>query len=175
MRILLGFDAGICAELSTQLVERLRARGHTLRLTWTRSSSTKPPVSEKFEDARSPDPFSEGHAAVDHIAWARWPELVLVVGASPSLIARLAQGRAEDFLGLVALATRAPIVVVTDMPEPVATHPAVRENIEQLEKHGVRVYAADFLGNSLDVMLESFQTRTSDQIQNPSAANVLLK
>lgn len=178
MRVLLVADSRSPSELSRNLAERLRAEGHTLRFTWTKDSASARPFSAievLAEDVRSPDPFSEGHAAVDHIAWARWPELVLVGGASAALISRLSHGRGEDFVELIALATRAPIVIVTNIPEPIASHPAVVENLNRLERNGAQIYTADFFATKFDELFASWATRTSAQSQKPSAANVLLK
>lgn len=178
MRALLVTDSRSPSELSLRAAQKLRAQGHVLRFTWT-----KPPTSFAHpfaavealaEDSRSPDPFAEGHAAVDHIAWARWPDLVLMVGASAALVSRLSHGRGEDFVELIALATRAPLVIVTDIPEAVAAHPAVVENLNRLEQNGAKIYSTDFFVAKFDELLESWATRTSAHSQKPSAANGLL-
>lgn len=178
MHVLLVAESRSSSDLSLRVAQTLHAQGHPLRLTWTKHPTLTHPfaaIEALAEDSRSPDPFAEGHAAVDHIAWARWPELVLFVGASAALVSRLSHGRGEEFIELIALATRAPIVIVTDIPELVATHPAVVENLNRLEQNGAQIYTADFFATKLDELLKSWATRTSDQSQKPSAASGLLK
>jgi phosphopantothenoylcysteine decarboxylase/phosphopantothenate--cysteine ligase len=73
---------------------------------------------------------------VRHIEAARWPDAVLVAPATANLLARLAQGVADDLLTTVLLACEAPIVLVPSLPPAIAAKPATRRNIATLANDG---------------------------------------
>ena len=111
-RILLGVSGGIAAYKSADLVRRLRDAGAEVRVVMTASALhfvgattfqalSGHPVRSSLWDAAA-------EAAMGHIELARWATRVLVAPASANLIARLAQGRANDLLSTLCLATEAP-------------------------------------------------------------------
>jgi len=116
-RVLVGVCGGIAAYKSADLVRRLREMGAEVRVVMTPSAcefvrpltfqalSGHPVLSELF------DPSAE--AAMDHIALARWSEVVLVAPASANFLARLAHGFADDLLTTLCLATQATILGVS--------------------------------------------------------------
>ena len=61
---------------------------------------------------------------MEHIELARWADAVLVAPASADFIARLAQGRADDLLSAVCLATAAPVAVAPAMNQQMWLNPA---------------------------------------------------
>ena len=114
-RILLGVSGGIAAYKSADLVRRLRDAGAEVRVVMTASALhfvgattfqalSGHPVRSSLWDAAA-------EAAMGHIELARWATRVLVAPASANLIARLAQGRANDLLSTLCLATEAPVAV----------------------------------------------------------------
>jgi phosphopantothenoylcysteine decarboxylase/phosphopantothenate--cysteine ligase len=80
------------------------------------------------------DPAEE--AGMDHIALARWADLLLVAPASADSLARLAQGRADDLLGAVYLATAAPVRLAPAMNHRMWAHPATQRNAATLREDG---------------------------------------
>jgi phosphopantothenoylcysteine decarboxylase/phosphopantothenate--cysteine ligase len=84
------------------------------------------------------DPAQE--AAMGHIALARWADLLLVAPASADFLARLAQGRANDLLTAVCLASVAPLAVVPSMNQQMWQAVATQENIVILRGRGVQVW-----------------------------------
>jgi phosphopantothenoylcysteine decarboxylase/phosphopantothenate--cysteine ligase len=73
---------------------------------------------------------------MDHIELARWADHLLVAPASAHLIARLAQGLADDLLTTLALATTAPIWLAPAMNHRMWLHPATQANVELLAGRG---------------------------------------
>jgi len=80
---------------------------------------------------------------VEHIAVAQAIDALVVVPATADVIAKFAQGLANDFLTTLFLATTAPVVIAPAMNVNMWNHPATRANIEVLRKRGVRVVEPD--------------------------------
>ena len=78
-------------------------------------------------------------SAIEHIAVAQSIDALLVVPATADLLAKFAQGIANDFLTTLYLATTAPVVVAPAMNVNMWNHPATQANLEILRKRGVRI------------------------------------
>lgn len=75
-----------------------------------------------------------------HIELARWADLILVAPASANFIARLSQGRADDLLTTLCLATTATIAIAPAMNQVMWLNDATRGNLAGLQEKGVRVF-----------------------------------
>ena len=143
VRVLLGVTGGIAAYKAAELVRRLRDAGAEVRVVMTESAGRF--VTALTFQALSGNPvrsslWDEGaEAAMGHIELARWAEEVLIAPASADTIARLAQGRADDLLSTLVLASSAPLSVAPAMNQQMWAHPATRANIDLLRQRGVRV------------------------------------
>ena len=73
----------------------------------------------------------------EHIAYADRANLVLIAPCTANVIAKLAQGMADDLLTCTALATQAPIVIAPAMNDNMWAHPATRANVAVLQSRGV--------------------------------------
>src|SRR5256714_8289205 len=78
-------------------------------------------------------------SAIEHIAVAQSIDALLVVPATADVIAKFAQGIANDFLTTLYLATTAPVVVAPAMNVNMWDHPATQQNLGVLRKRGVRI------------------------------------
>lgn len=76
---------------------------------------------------------------VPHIEWADWTELAVVVPASANVIAKMANGLADDTVSTTLLATAAPKLVVPAMNYHMWENPATQRNLQQLQADGVTV------------------------------------
>ncbi|EXJ17168.1 bifunctional phosphopantothenoylcysteine decarboxylase/phosphopantothenate--cysteine ligase CoaBC [Imhoffiella purpurea] len=142
-RLLLGVGGGIAAYKSVDLVRRLVTRGFEVRVVMTRAAtrfvaplsfqavSGHPVRTELFD--------SEAEAGMDHIALARWADLLLVAPATADLMARLAAGMANDLLTTLALASEAPLVLAPAMNQVMWRHPATQDNLSRLVDRGARI------------------------------------
>ncbi len=146
-RILLGVTGGIAAYKSPDLVRRLMERGADVQVVMTTAAQKF--VSAMTFQAVSGRPTrsdlwdSAAEAAMGHIELARWAELVLVAPASADFLARLAQGRADDLLATLCLATEAPVVVAPAMNRVMWANKATQANVATLQARGIRIIGPD--------------------------------
>ena len=142
-RILVGVCGGIAAYKSPVLVRRLMERGCEVRVVMTSGASefitpltmqavSGHPVHQHLLDA-------EAESGMGHIELARWAEQVVIAPATANFIARLAEGRADELLSALALATTAEVVVAPAMNQQMWAHPATQRNLATLVDRGVRV------------------------------------
>jgi phosphopantothenoylcysteine decarboxylase / phosphopantothenate---cysteine ligase len=142
-RILLGVSGGIAAYKAADLVRRLRERGAVVQVVMTEGA--KRFVTPLTFQALSGRPVREGlwdeaaEAAMGHIELARWADLVLVAPASADLIARLAQGRADDLLTTLCLATASPLFIAPAMNQQMWANPATQSNVTTLRTRGIAI------------------------------------
>ncbi len=140
-RVLLAVSGGIAAYKIPELVRALRTRGHAVRCALTPAAAefVSPLVLQTLsgESVRSAlfDPAEEGR--IDHIALADWAEAVVVAPATASVLARMAQGLADDLVTTLLLATRAPVLVAPAMNVNMWQHPATRANVATLRERDV--------------------------------------
>ncbi len=78
-------------------------------------------------------------SAIEHIAVAESIDALLVAPATADVIAKFAQGIANDFLTTLYLATTAPVVIAPAMNVNMWNHAATQANLETLRKRGVRI------------------------------------
>ncbi|MCX5617687.1 bifunctional phosphopantothenoylcysteine decarboxylase/phosphopantothenate--cysteine ligase CoaBC [Bombella sp. TMW 2.2543] len=84
------------------------------------------------------DLFRPGEESrIGHIALARSADMVLVCPSSADLMARMAQGMADDLATTILLATEAPIIVAPAMNPHMWSHPATQANYSLLRQRGV--------------------------------------
>ena len=81
------------------------------------------------------DPNSE--QSVEHVALARWADIVVIAPATVHCIAKLAAGLADDPLTTTVIATEAPLLVAPAMDANMYDHPATQENVARLRARGV--------------------------------------
>ncbi len=72
-----------------------------------------------------------------HVRLGEQAELLAIVPATATTLARLAHGLADDLLGCVALATTAPVLVAPAMERHMWAHPATQANVATLRERGV--------------------------------------
>lgn len=139
-RILLGVTGGIAAYKSADLTRRLVEAGAQVQVVMTDGAQrfitplTLQAVSGRAVRTSLWDEAAE--LGMGHIELARWAELVLVAPATADLIARLAQGRADDLLTTLCLATEAPLMLAPAMNRVMWAHPATEANCRTLRERG---------------------------------------
>ncbi|MFB9066910.1 bifunctional phosphopantothenoylcysteine decarboxylase/phosphopantothenate--cysteine ligase CoaBC [Pseudofulvimonas gallinarii] len=142
-RILLGVCGGIAAYKAAELVRRLRERAAEVQVVLTGSAGHF--VGEATFQALSGRPVrsslwdAQAEAAMGHIELARWATAVVVAPASANTLAKLANGLADDLLGTLVLASRAPLWLAPAMNQAMWAHPATQANIERLRQRGAQV------------------------------------
>ncbi len=140
-RILLGISGGIAAYKSAELVRRLMDHGADVRVVMTRAAQefitplTLQALSGNPVHTELLDP--EAEAGMGHIELARWADLVMIAPASADLMARLAQGKADDLLTTLFLATPARVVLAPAMNQGMWRNASTQANAELLQQRGV--------------------------------------
>lgn len=143
-RLLLGVTGGIAAYKSADTVRRLREAGAEVRVIMTAGATEF--ITALTLQALSGHPVhqhlldTDAEAGMGHIELARWADAVLVAPASANFMARLAQGRADDLLSTVCLATESPVAVAPAMNQQMWSNAATQANLATLKKNGVRIF-----------------------------------
>lgn len=139
--ILVGVCGGIAAYKSAELVRLLRGADAQVRVIMTATAGEF--VGARTFQALSGQPvwqgWSDDRTGMDHIELARWADRVLIAPATADLLARLAQGRADDLLAAICLVSQAPLLVAPAMNQAMWQHAATRANVALLGERGVQV------------------------------------
>ena len=80
--------------------------------------------------------WKDGKTGLEHIFWARWPDVFVIAPASANTIAKLRIGLTDNFLTSLALAYDKPIVIAPAMNTKMYKNPATKENISVLKERG---------------------------------------
>jgi phosphopantothenoylcysteine decarboxylase / phosphopantothenate---cysteine ligase len=152
MKIALGVSGGIAVYKAAEIVRLLQDRGVRVQVIMTRAAQefVRPLTFAALSGEKViTDLFGAGaeepniDAAVEHIAVAQSIDALLVAPATADIIAKFANGLANDFLSTLFLATTAPVVIAPAMNVNMWEHAATRANIATLQKRGVRVVDPD--------------------------------
>jgi phosphopantothenoylcysteine decarboxylase/phosphopantothenate--cysteine ligase len=140
-RILLIVSGGIAAYKSLELIRRARERGAAVRCVLTAGGAqfvTPLSLSALSEDRVYTDLFSlTDESEMGHIRLSREADLVVVAPASADILAKLAQGLADDLASTLLLATDKPVLVAPAMNHRMWHHAATQANLALLERRGV--------------------------------------
>ena len=140
-RVLLGVTGGIAAYKAAELARELQRAGAEVQplLTADAERMVTRATFAALTGRRVPASVWDDPAAVEHVALARWGQVLVVAPATAHTLARLAAGLADDLLTNVALAFGGPVVVAPAMHTEMWEHPATRANLQTLEARGVRI------------------------------------
>jgi phosphopantothenoylcysteine decarboxylase/phosphopantothenate--cysteine ligase len=138
--IVLGVTGGIAAYKSAEIVRALVKEGAIVRVIMTKNAqefitpltlqtlSGNPIATETFNLTQE--------SQIGHIRLADTADLILIAPATANIIAKLANGVADDLLSTVLLATTAPVLIAPAMNVHMYAHPIVQENLRKLASHG---------------------------------------
>ena len=145
--ILLGITGGIAAYKCPDLVRHLKKAGAQVRVVLTESAShfvapmTLQAVSGNAVSKELFDPTAE--LSMSHIELAKWADLVLIAPATANIIAKMANGIADDLLSTMCLATPAKIVIAPAMNQQMYKAAATQQNLATLESRNTLVLGPD--------------------------------
>ncbi len=141
--ILLVIGGGISAFKSLDLIRRLRERGASVTPVLTRAGEqfvTPLSVSALAGAKLYRDLFDlTDEAEMGHIQLSRSADLIVVAPATADLMAKMAQGRADDLASTLLLATDTPVLVAPAMNVRMWQHAATQRNIATLRDDGIRL------------------------------------
>src|ERR1700694_1751518 len=150
MKIALGVSGGVGAYKASEIVRLLQDRGIRVQVVMTHAAqefirpltfaalSGEKVITDMFGSDSGTGPANV-ESAIEHIAVAQSIDALVVVPATADILAKFAQGTANDFLTTLYLATTAPVVVAPAMNVNMWNHPATQANLELLGQRGVRI------------------------------------
>jgi phosphopantothenoylcysteine decarboxylase/phosphopantothenate--cysteine ligase len=146
-RILLVIGGGIAAYKSLELVRELSRRGIASRCLLTKAGSefvTPLSVAALSGDKCYTDLFSlDDEAEMGHIELSRSADLVVVCPATADLLAKAANGHADDLASTTLMATDKMVLMVPAMNVRMWEHAATQRNVSRLRADGTQVMAPD--------------------------------
>ncbi|HEX3674975.1 MAG TPA: bifunctional phosphopantothenoylcysteine decarboxylase/phosphopantothenate--cysteine ligase CoaBC [Rhizomicrobium sp.] len=139
--VLLIIGGGIAAYKSLELIRRLKERGASVRAILTHAGAefvTPLSVSALTGEKVFQDLFSlTDEAEMGHIQLSRSADLVVVAPATADLMAKLANGHANDLASTALLATDKRVLMAPAMNVRMWNHPATQRNLKTLANDGV--------------------------------------
>src|SRR5216683_2454709 len=150
MKIALGVSGGVAAYKAAEILRLLQDRGIRVQVVMTHAAqefvrpltfaalSGEKVITDMFGSGSGAD-TANVDSAIEHIEVAQSIDALVVVPATADVLARFAQGIANDFLSTLYLATTAPVVVAPAMNVNMWNHEATQANLEILRKRGVRI------------------------------------
>src|SRR5262245_29114190 len=146
-RIALGVCGGIAAYKAVEVLRGLQQAGCEVRVAMTKRAC-------EFVQPLTFRALSGHHVVVDdyapdnpdpiaHITFSQTVDLLIVAPATANMIAKFANGVADDFLSSTYLACTAPVLIAPAMNTTMLEHPATQRNLERLRADGAHFVAPD--------------------------------
>lgn len=145
MNLALGVGGGIAAYKAAEIARGFMERGFSVQVIMTRSAQEfirpltfaaltgNKVITDLFSDH---SPEATLSSSVEHIAVAQNTDILLIAPATADLIAKMANGLADDFLTTTYLAFTGKVIIAPAMNSNMWNHPATRENILRLQQRG---------------------------------------
>ena len=145
--IALGVCGGIAAYKAVEVLRGLQKAGCVVRVAMT-------PRACEFVQPLTFRALSGSHVVVDdyapdnpdpiaHITFSQTADLLIVAPATANIIAKFANGIADDFLSSTYLACSSPVLIAPAMNTTMWEHPATQRNLQQLRADGVHIMEPD--------------------------------
>ncbi len=145
--VALGVCGGIAAYKAVEVLRGLQKAGCNVRVAMTKRAC-------EFVQPLTFRALSGHHVVVDdyapdnpdpiaHITFSQTVELLIIAPATANMIAKFANGIADDFLSSTYLACTAPVLIAPAMNTTMLEHPATQRNLERLRADGVHFVAPD--------------------------------
>lgn len=139
--IVLGITGGIAAYKSAEIVSRLRHLGADVHVIMTKNATefitpltlrtlaANPVVTDTFAE---PEKWN-----VEHVTLAKLADIFVIAPATANILAKMANGIADDMLSTTVLATKAPVLAAPAMNTGMWTAKATQHNVSVLKERGV--------------------------------------
>lgn len=148
MNVTVGVSGGIAAYKAAELVRALQKQALDVRVVMTEAaqnfvqpltfaSLTGHKVITGLWDEGSDQ--STYDSSIEHISVAQWTDALIVAPATANVLAKFANGLADDFLSTLYLATTAPVILAPAMNVNMWNHAATQHNLDILRDRGVRI------------------------------------
>ncbi len=145
--VLIGVTGCVAIYKTCEIIRGLQKAGLRVKIVMTESAThfinptlfrslTREPVAVGLFDDRAGDP-------IHHISLSKEADLFLIAPCTANVIAKLANGIADDLLTTTALATNAPIVIAPAMNVNMYNNVATQQNMETLRSRGLAFIDAE--------------------------------
>ena len=145
--VALGVCGGIAAYKAVEVLRGLQKADCVVRVAMTRRAC-------EFVQPLTFRALSGAHVVVDdyapdnpdpiaHITFSQTSDLLVVAPATANIIAKFANGVADDFLSSTYLACSAPVLIAPAMNTTMWEHPATQRNLQQLRADGLYIMEPD--------------------------------
>jgi phosphopantothenoylcysteine decarboxylase/phosphopantothenate--cysteine ligase len=146
-KVALGVSGGIAAYKAIEVLRGLQRAGCDVRVAMTKRAC-------EFIQPLTFRALSGAHVVVDdyapdnpdpiaHITFSQSVDLFVIAPATANIIAKFANGVADDFITSTYLASTAPVLVAPAMNTTMLLHPATQRNLAQLRADGVTIIEPD--------------------------------
>lgn len=136
--IIIGVCGGIAAYKSAELVRQLQKQGANVRVVMTEGAQAF--ITPLTLQALSGNPVhtelldAEAERGMGHIELARWADAIVIAPATADVLAKLANGDADNLLTTLVLATAAPVFVAPAMNQQMWAQTATQDNCDTLRQ-----------------------------------------
>jgi phosphopantothenoylcysteine decarboxylase/phosphopantothenate--cysteine ligase len=147
MKVALGVSGGISAYKAVEVMRGLQKRGVDVQVLMTHNATRMvtpltfqaisgfPVITDMWAETDDPE--------IKHIQIAQSVDLLIVAPATANVLAKFANGIADDFLSTVYISTTAPVLVAPAMNVEMWAHPATQENVRRLRNRDVHFVDPD--------------------------------
>ena len=142
MKVALGVTGGISVYKAVEVLRGLQKRGVEVQVVMTKNAtrmvtpltfqaiSGLPVITTMWSKTEDPQ--------IKHIQIAQSIDLLLVVPATANILAKFANGIADDFLTTLYISSTAPVLVAPAMNVEMWSHPATQANVTRLRERGIQ-------------------------------------
>lgn len=142
MNVMLGVSGGIAAYKACDIINKLKQKGHKVRVCMTDNAQKIIPQATLASLSGSPvfnDMWDEAeNGDIEHInVTQKWTDLLVIAPATANCIGKLANGIADDYLTTMYMAAHCAKMICPAMNTTMLSAPAVQRNLKTLEADGV--------------------------------------
>jgi phosphopantothenoylcysteine decarboxylase/phosphopantothenate--cysteine ligase len=153
MKVTVGVSGGIAAYKAAELVRALQKHALDVHVVMTEASqhfvqpltfaalSGHKVISSMWEAPE--EPGGDAASSIEHMDAAQTTDALVVAPATANILAKFANGIADDFLSTLYLATTAPVIVAPAMNVNMWQHAATQANLETLANRNVRIVSPE--------------------------------
>ena len=144
-RVVLGVSGGIACYKACTIARRLTEMGAAVDVVLTKAAAefVGPVTFEALTHRSVLSSLWQRDTALAHVASGQNADLIILAPATAHLIARAAQGLADDVLTALLMARTAPVLLAPAMNDEMFAHSATKQNLQTLHDRGWAVVGPD--------------------------------
>ena len=145
--ILLCVTGGIAAYKSAEIIRLFKKDGAEVRVIMTESAKEfiTPLTLQAVSGNEIHDSLLDvkAESAMGHIELAKWADIILIAPCSAESLAKITHGRADDLMGSVILASKAPTFIAPAMNTTMWLDKSTQDNFQTLVSRGINFIGPD--------------------------------